>query len=93
MLATPYHSRAVEYLRRVAESRDSTAYHAIELLIADSYGGSWTGIPPTAAEREQTVSVLKALASSGRVTDIRGAQFLEIWVGRNRSERPSYGRP
>jgi hypothetical protein len=40
MLAVPSHSRAVSYLRQVAESSDSTAYDAIEFLITDANGGS-----------------------------------------------------
>jgi hypothetical protein len=47
MLVTS-HSRAVDYLRRVAESSDSTAVDAVELLKMDADGGSMAAITPTA---------------------------------------------
>jgi hypothetical protein len=87
MLATPSHSRALDYLRRVAESSDSTAYHAVEFLIVDAGGGSWTGLPVT-AKRPESIAVLKALSSGGRVTDQRALMLLEGWVGHYRSQHP-----
>lgn len=81
MLVTS-HLRAVDYLRGVAESSDSTAYDAMELLVTDANGGSWTGIQPTAAERQESVSALRALASGGRVKNQRAANLLEIWIQR-----------
>lgn len=87
MLATPYHSRALDYLRRVAESSDSTAYYAVEFLIIDANGGSSVGLPP-AAKRPESIAVLKALSSGGRVTDPRASRLLEGWVGYYRSKHP-----
>lgn len=87
MLATPSRSRAFDYLRRIAESSDSTAYHAVEFLIVDAGGGSWTGLPPT-AERPESIAVLKALSSGGRVTDPRASRLLDGWVGYYRSKHP-----
>jgi hypothetical protein len=89
MLVIPARSRAVDYLRDVAESTDSTAYDAVEFLITDANGGSWTAISPTVAEQQQSISALKALASGGRVTDDAAAKLLELWIQRYRSEHPS----
>ena len=80
------HSRAVGYLRQVAESSDSSAFDAVDLLIIDANGGSPAAITPTAAEREASVSALKALASGGRVKDHSAATVLEFWMQRYRSE-------
>lgn len=82
MLVSPSHSRAIDYLRGVAESSDATAYDAIEFLITDANGGSWVGVTPTASERQASASALKALASGGRVTDHRAAQLLDLWIQR-----------
>jgi len=87
MLATPSRSRALDYLRRVAESSDSTAYHAVEFLIVDAGGGSLAGLPVT-ADRPESIAVLKALSSSGRVTDPRALRLLEGWVGYYQSKHP-----
>ena len=76
------HSRAVEYLRRVAESTDPTASDAIRFLILDADGGSSVALTPTAAERQASVAALKALASGGRVTDRNAATTLEFWINR-----------
>jgi len=83
------HARGVDYLRQTAESSDSTAYDAAELLIVDANGGSSVAVTPTAAERQQSVSALKALASGGRVKDPRVATMLDVWIQRYRSEHPS----
>jgi hypothetical protein len=88
MLVTS-HSRAVDYLRRVAESSDSTAVDAVELLTMDADGGSSAAITPTAAERQESVSALKALASGRRVEEPEAANSLAIWIQRYRSEHPS----
>lgn len=92
MLASPSRSRAVDYLRQVAESSDSTSYDAVEFLITDANGGSWTGIWPTASERKESIAALRALASRGRVTDIRAANLLESWISRYRSVDPPNDR-
>jgi hypothetical protein len=82
MLTSASHLRAVDYLREVAESSDSTAYEAMVFLIFDADG--WTTTPPTASERQESISALKALAARGRVTDGRAAQLLRVWI----SEHP-----
>jgi len=87
MLGTPSRSRALDYLRRAAESSDSTAYYAVKFLIVDANGGSWTGLPPT-AERLESIAVLKALSSGGHVTDPRASRLLEGWAGHYRSQHP-----
>ena len=75
-------------MRQAAESSDSTSYDAIEFLITDANGKSWTGILPTASEQQESISALKALASRGRVTDIRAANLLEGWISWRRSKDP-----
>lgn len=82
-------SRAVDYLRRVAESEDATAYVAVEVLIADANGSGWGGMKPTPSEQRQTVSALKALAARHRVTDQATRTLVENWVENHRSEHRS----
>jgi hypothetical protein len=82
MLSAPEHERAVAYVRQVAESSDSTAYDAVRALIDDTNGGHGWGLPPTAAERQQSVAALKALAARGRVTNTVAKIHLENFVGR-----------
>ena len=84
MLTTLSHLRAVDYLREVAESSDSTSYDAMVSLIFDADGVNWTTSPPTASERQESISALKALAARGRVTDGRAAALLRVWI----SEHP-----
>lgn len=81
-------SRAIGYLRRVAESSDSTAYDAVEFLITDANGGSWAGARPTASQQQESVSALKALAAAHRVTNLMAGNLLEIWIQRYRSSHP-----
>jgi hypothetical protein len=88
MLVAVDHARAVDYLRRVAESNDSTALFAIHFLISDSYGGSTFGVPPTDAARQHAVSALNALAAGGRVIDGRAAMALGSWVYMSTTQRP-----
>jgi len=76
------HARAVAYLRGVAESSDTSAVDAVDLLILDANGGSLAAITPTAAERQASVAALKALASGGRVRDRSAATTLEFWINR-----------
>ena len=90
MLATS-HSKGVDYLQRVVESRDATARDALEFLTVDADGGSTVSVTPTAAERQRSVSALKALSSGGRVTDSQVVEDLAHWFRRYRSEHPSGG--
>lgn len=83
MLTSSAHSRAVDYLREVAESSDSTSYEAMQFLISDAGGVNWTSIPPTASERQESISALKALGARGRVTDGRAATLLRVWISQN----------
>jgi hypothetical protein len=83
MLTSASHLRAVDYLREVAESGDSTAYEAMVSLIFDADGVNWTTTPPTASERQESISALKALAARGRVTDGRAAKLLRVWISEN----------
>jgi hypothetical protein len=84
MLATS-HSRGVKYLSGVAESSDPTAFDAVQFLISDANGGSWSGFRPTPSQQQESISALKALASGKRVTDQRAASLLELWIQRSRS--------
>lgn len=76
-------SRAVDYVSSVAASSDPTSYDAIEFLIAVANGGSWAGGQPSASERWQSVAALKALASTGRVSNSQAAQLLDLWVAQH----------
>jgi hypothetical protein len=83
-------SRAIDYLRRVAESDDATAYDAVEVLIADANGSGWGGVKPTPSQQQATISALRALAAGHRVTDQAGTRtLLENWVENHRSDHPS----
>jgi hypothetical protein len=80
MLASPNHSRAVDYLRGVAESNDTTAFDAIGYLIGDANGGSNAGgVQPTASQQRVSAVALKALVSRGRVRNRRAADVLDAW--------------
>jgi hypothetical protein len=79
MLVTS-HSRGIAYLREVAESTDATAYDAVEALVNDANGGSWAGIEPGAAERQESASALKSIAASGRLKDQRALALLGPWT-------------
>jgi hypothetical protein len=92
MLATS-HSRGVDYLQRVVESSDSTARDALEFLTLDADGGSPVAVTPTAAERQQSVSAMKALASGNRPSDPEVRERLAHWLRRYRTEHPSGGPP
>lgn len=83
MLTSSAHLRAVDYLREVAESSDPTSYVAIVSLIFDADGVNGTSSPPTASERQESISALKALAARGRVTDGRAAALLRVWISEN----------
>lgn len=86
-------SQAIDYLRRVAESEDATAYDAVEVLVADANGSGWGGEKPTPSQQQQTVSALKALAAGHRVIDQAARTLLEIWVENHRSDHPSVQPP
>ena len=82
-------SRSIEYLRRVAESEDATAYDAVEVLIADANGQGWGGMKPRPSEQQQTVSALKALAARRRGVSafISDRTFRSATAGRGRRSR------
>jgi len=73
--------RAIEYLRRVAESTDPTAYDAVEVLIADANGQGWGGVKSTASQQQQSIMALRALGSAHRVTNQAAATLLDVWIG------------
>jgi hypothetical protein len=81
-------SRAVAYLRSVAESTDSTALEAVRSLVTDADGGSYTGLQPTPAQQHESAAALKALASRGRVTDRWAARALDAWMTATQSAKP-----
>jgi hypothetical protein len=73
--------RAIEYLRRVAESTDPTAYDAVEVLIADANGQGWGGVKSTASQQQQSIMALRALGSAHRVSNQAAATLLDVWIG------------
>jgi hypothetical protein len=89
MLNVSDRSRAVDFLQRVAESEDATAYDAVEVLVADANGSGWGGVKPTPSQQQATISALKALATRHRVTDQAARTLLENWVANHRSDNPS----
>jgi len=73
-------SRAIDYLRRVAESEDITAYDAVEVLIADANASGWGGVKTTPSQQLQTVFCTKGLgskASRHRPSDTHAARDLD----------------
>jgi hypothetical protein len=89
MLISPtQHARAVEYVRQVAESSDSTAGFAVESLIRGSYGGGLIANQPSEAARLESVEALRALAAGGRVTDRQAAKALGSWIYVYPTQRP-----
>lgn len=73
-------SRALAYLRGVAESRDATARDAIRCLVSDADGMANRPTPLSAAERQQSVAVLRELATSNRVLNELAKRELAMWV-------------
>jgi hypothetical protein len=54
----------------------------VDLLIIDANGGSPAAITPTAAEGQESVAALKALASGGRVKNYNTATVIEFLMHR-----------
>ena len=73
-------TRAIAYLREVAESKDPTAYSAMEFLITDARGGSWGGISPTPPQQQESATALRGMVATQRVTDPRAIELLSGWV-------------
>lgn len=82
-------ARALDYLRDVAESGDSTAYDAVEFLITDAGGGSWGGVRPTTVQQQESVATLKELVARRRVTTRMAAHLLDGWFATFQSRNPS----
>lgn len=89
MLAVSDRSRAIDYLRTVAESTDVTAYDAVEALVADANGSGWAGEKPTPSEQQATIAALNALGARHRVTDQGTRTLLEVWIENHRSNGPA----
>jgi hypothetical protein len=81
-------TRSLDYLRSVAESTDPSAYDAVECLITDANGGSWVGIEPTTAQRQESISALNQLAASKRVTNLHAATLLDGWSQNHATRAP-----
>jgi hypothetical protein len=73
-------AQALQYLRDDAESNDETASSAVEFLIIDANGDGIGGIPPTAAQSQASATVLRELASRGRVTKSTAVYLLKSWI-------------
>lgn len=80
MLGVVDRDRALTYLRTTAQTTDSSAFDAVNALIVDANGGSWSGPKPNASQQEESKAVLKNLYSASLVKDRRAAQALETWV-------------
>lgn len=82
LLCLPFHARAVEQLKTVAESNEPLAYDAVQYLITDANGGSWLGLTPSASNRRASATALRSLALGGKVRDQRASNLLELWIQR-----------
>ncbi len=87
MLDVPDRAPALAYLARVAVADDSTAYDAVEFLVADASGRSWGSAQPTEDQRQQTVAVLLRLATESQPRKSEAARALEAWYAAYRSRR------
>jgi hypothetical protein len=82
-------TRAIAYLRAVAESNDPTAANAMEFLITDARGGSWGGVSPTPGQQRESMAALKGMAAANRVTDARASDLLGGWLAATQSQKPN----
>lgn len=89
MLAVSDRSRALQYLQAVAESKDETAYDAVEAMVADANGSGWAGEKPSPSEQQATIAALNALHTRHRVTDRATWTLLDSWVENHRPKSPS----
>lgn len=85
-LASP-RARAIAYLRNVAESTDPTAHNAMGFLIEDANGGG--AVLPTAAQQQESVAALKAMAAANRVTDRKALELLGGWLATTQPHKPN----
>lgn len=88
LLDLPDRAPALSYLARVAVADDSTAYDAVEFLVADAAGRSWGSVQSTEAQREQTVDLLKRLATEAQPRKSEAARALQAWYAAYRSRNP-----
>ena len=84
MLRVTDRARALAYVRSVAESGDETSYDAIQRLIEDATGMTETP-RPTAAQRQESMAILRDLAANHRVSNKAAARDLDAWL---RSHQP-----
>lgn len=75
-------TRAIAYLRRVAESDDPTAHNAMGFLIEDARGNG--AILPTPAQQREAVATLKAMAVAKSVTNRMALDLLGGWLAQQR---------
>ena len=80
-------TRAIAYLRDVAESKDPSAYNAMEFLITDVRGGSWGGVSPTLAQQQESAAALKGMVAAQRGSDPKALQLLSGWVASSQSKK------
>jgi hypothetical protein len=84
LLSLPDRTRALAYMRDVAESNDATAYDAVEYLITDASGGSWGGVSPTSAQAQASTAILREMASRHHMADPHASRLLEGWMSAHR---------
>jgi hypothetical protein len=88
LLAVPGRPAAIAYLREVATSNDVTASNALFYLIADAQGRGGPGKPPTAAQQQETASVLHDLFEKHLVRDSKASRALDAWADTQGWVRP-----
>lgn len=79
LLMLPDRGQALAYLGNVAESSGPTAYTAVDYLITDANGLSWSGGRPTPAQAQASTAALHELVMRHRVSDPRASHLLEGW--------------
>lgn len=77
--ATTRRKDALLYLRTVAVSKTPYANTAVSALLEDSRGGVPGSPPLSPAEREQSLTILRDLASQHLVVDPSTARDLDVW--------------
>lgn len=79
MLGVVGRERALDYLKTVATSNDSTSWYAINVLTIDASGGRLYGPSPSPSESNQSDAILRSLYRSGQVRNPEAKRFLTEW--------------
>lgn len=80
LLGLPDRTRALAYIETVAESTDPTAAAAVNYLISDANGESWSGVRPTPEQAQASTAALHDLASRHRVSNSQASYLLRGWI-------------